>query len=503
MFLLPLLCKERAGVRIMAKLQDILYNVRLQAVTGTTNLNVYDIQVDSRKVTEGSVFVAIAGAVSNGHNFITIAIEKGAKVIVCEVMPVTLIEGITYLQVSSSGEAVANMAHHFFGEPSSKVKLVGVTGTNGKTTIATLLYKLFTKLGYKCGLISTVQNQIGNTVVPATHTTPDAISLQALLRDMVDAGCSHVFMEVSSHAIHQHRTTALDFVGGLFSNITHDHLDYHKTFDEYIKVKKKFFDDLPSTAFAISNLDDKRGQVMLQNTQAKKHYYSLRTVADYKGKILENSLTGLVMTVNGKEVHFRLIGEFNAYNILSVYGAAICLGEDPDEVLTTLSLLTGAEGRFDYVISKSNVIGIVDYAHTPDALENVLGTIKKLRKGTEQVMTVVGCGGDRDKTKRPVMARVSCEMSDRVIFTSDNPRSEDPLEILKDMEQDLGSAARRKFISVADRKEAIKMAVSLAKPFDIVLIAGKGHEKYQDIKGVKHPFDDKQVLQEMFDLFEK
>ncbi|HEX8461618.1 MAG TPA: UDP-N-acetylmuramoyl-L-alanyl-D-glutamate--2,6-diaminopimelate ligase, partial [Segetibacter sp.] len=316
----------------MAKLQDILYNVRLQAVTGTTNLDVKDIQIDSRKVTEGSVFVAIVGAVSNGHEFIATAIDKGAKVIVCEVMPATVVEGITYLQVSNSGEAAAHMAHHYYGEPSAKVKLVGVTGTNGKTTIATLLFKVFTKLGYKCGLLSTVQNQIGNVVIPATHTTPDAVSLQALLKQMVDEGCTHVFMEVSSHAIHQHRTTALEFTGGLFSNITHDHLDYHKTFDEYIKVKKRFFDNLPATAFAISNLDDKRGTVMLQNTQAKKHYYSLKTVAEYKGKILENSLTGLVMTVNEKEVHFRLIGEFNAYNILAVYGAAICLGEEVDEV---------------------------------------------------------------------------------------------------------------------------------------------------------------------------
>lgn len=487
----------------MAKLQDILYNVRLTAVKGITNMDVKDIQIDSRKVTEGSVFVAITGTVSNGHDFIDTAIQKGATVIVCEVMPAALNEEVTYLQVNNSAEAVANMAHHFFGEPSTKLKLVGVTGTNGKTTIATLLYKLFTKLGYKCGLISTVQNQVGNTVVPATHTTPDAISLQALLKTMLEAGCSHVFMEVSSHAIHQHRITALEFVGGIFSNITHDHLDYHKTFDEYIRVKKKFFDGLPAAAFAISNLDDKRGQVMLQNTAAKKHYYSLQTVTEFKGKILENLLTGLVMTVNDKEVHFRLIGEFNAYNILAVYGAAICLGENSDEVLTTMSLLTGAEGRFDYVISESKIIGIVDYAHTPDALENVLGTIKKLRQGNEQVITVVGCGGDRDKTKRPVMGEVACDLSDRAIFTSDNPRSEDPLEILKDMEQGLGSAARRKFVSVPDRKEAIKMAVSLAKPFDIVLVAGKGHEKYQDIKGVKHPFDDKEVLKEMFELFDK
>jgi UDP-N-acetylmuramoyl-L-alanyl-D-glutamate--2,6-diaminopimelate ligase len=311
----------------MAKLQDILYNVRLLAVTGITNMDVKDIQIDSRKVTPGSVFVAITGTVSNGHDFIDAAIGKGASVIICEVMPNVLKDEVTYLQVNDTAEAVANMAHHFYNEPSTKLKLVGVTGTNGKTTIATLLYKLFTKLGYKCGLISTVQNQIGSTVVPATHTTPDAISLQSLLHNMVEAGCSHVFMEVSSHAIHQHRTTAVEFVGGIFTNITHDHLDYHKTFDEYIRVKKKFFDGLPSAAFAISNLDDKRGQVMLQNTAAKKHFYSLHTIADFKGKILENLLTGLIMTVNDKEVHFRLIGEFNAYNILAVYGAATCRGE--------------------------------------------------------------------------------------------------------------------------------------------------------------------------------
>lgn len=487
----------------MAKLQDILYNVRLQAVTGVTNLDVKDIRIDSRKVTKGSVFIAIKGTVSDGHDFIATAIDKGARAIVCEVMPALLNEEVTYIQVQNSGEAVAYMAHHYYNTPSTKLKLVGVTGTNGKTTIATLLYKVFTKLGYKCGLVSTVQNQVGNIVVPSTHTTPDAISLHALLHQMVEAGCSHVFMEVSSHAIQQHRTTAVEFVGGLFSNITHDHLDYHKTFDEYIRVKKHFFDGLPAAAFALSNSDDKRGPVMLQNTHAKKYFYSLKTAAEFKGKILENSLTGLVMTVNDKEVHFRLIGEFNAYNILAVYGAAICLGENKDEVLTSLSMITGAEGRFDYLVSKSNVISIVDYAHTPDALVNVLSTIKKLRKGNEQVVTVVGCGGDRDKAKRPIMGEVACEYSDRVILTSDNPRSEDPLEILKDMEASLGSAAKRKSVAVADRKEAIKMAVSVANPFDILLIAGKGHEKYQEVKGVKHPFDDKKVLGEMFELFGK
>ena len=487
----------------MAKLQDILYNVRLQSVHGTTNLEIKDVQIDSRKVTSGSLFVAIKGALSDGHTFITAAIEKGARAIVCEEVPMLLNSGVTFLQANNTNEAVAYIAHHFYGEPSTRLKLIGVTGTNGKTTVATLLYKLFTHLGYKCGLISTVENYIGKTVSPSTYTTPDAVSLNNLLQQMVKAECTHVFMEVSSHAIHQHRTTALSFVGGIFTNITHDHLDYHKTFDEYIKVKKQFFDGLPAAAFAISNVDDKRGTVMLQNSHARKYYYSLKTLAEFKGKILENVLTGLVMTINEKEVHFRMIGEFNAYNLLAVYGAATCLGENNDDVLTALSLMTGAEGRFDYIVSNGKVIGIVDYAHTPDALENVLSTIKKLRKGTEQVITVVGCGGDRDTTKRPLMGEVACELSDQVIFTSDNPRSEDPLEILKEMEANLNSAARRKFISIADRKEAIKTAVSFARPDDIILIAGKGHEKYQEIKGKKYPFDDKAILHEMFEMLEK
>jgi len=408
------------------------------------------------------------------------------------------------VEVQNSAVAAALMANNFYERPSEKVKLVGVTGTNGKTTIATLLYKLFTRLGYKCGLLSTVENQIGDKVVPATHTTPDAISLNALLKQMADEGCSHVFMETSSHALHQHRVTGLLYAGGIFSNITHDHLDYHKTFDEYIRVKKSFFDSLPSSGFAISNADDKRGTVMLQNTNAKKYYYSLKTVADFKGKILDNSLSGLMMIVNEVEVHFRLIGEFNAYNLLAVYGAAICLGEDKQEVLTALSELTGAEGRFDYQVSaKEKVIAIVDYAHTPDALLNVLATIKKLKKGFEQVITVVGCGGDRDRTKRPVMATVACEHSDKVIFTSDNPRGEDPAQIIKDMEEGLAVAYKRKYISIVDRKEAIKTAISLAKAEDIVLIAGKGHEKYQEIKGVRNHFDDKEVVRELFELLGK
>jgi UDP-N-acetylmuramoyl-L-alanyl-D-glutamate--2,6-diaminopimelate ligase len=488
----------------MALLQDILFRVKIRSVEGATAVDVKDLQIDSRKVSSGSAFIAIKGSSADGHQFIDTAVNNGAKAIICETLPADRKEGITYVQVESSAAAAGYMAHNYYGQPSERIKLVGVTGTNGKTTIATLLYKLFTKLGYTCGLLSTVQNHIGDKIVPATHTTPDAISLNALLKEMVDAGCSHVFMETSSHAIHQHRITGLYFSGGLFSNITHDHLDYHKTFEEYIRVKKSFFDSLPSTSFAISNADDKRGTVMLQNTNAAKFYYSLKTLADFKGKILENGLTGLVMTVNDQEVHFRLIGEFNAYNLLAVYGAAICLGEEKSEVLLQLSAMTGAEGRFEYYISnKERVIGIIDYAHTPDALINVLITIQKLRKGHEQVITVVGCGGDRDKTKRPVMAEAACEYSTKAIFTSDNPRSEDPLEILKDMERGLSSAARRKYISIADRREAIKTAVSLSKPEDIILVAGKGHEKYQEIKGVKHPFDDKQVLLEMFELLGK
>lgn len=485
-------------------LQDILYKVSIRSVHGNTGIPVRDLQTDSRKVSEGSVFIAQKGTAVDGHRFIDQVVQQGAIAVICETMPQSLNEGVTYVQVENSAAATGYMAHNFYGQPSEKVKLIGVTGTNGKTTIATLLYKLFTSLGYKCGMLSTVQNHIGNEVVPATHTTPDAINLNALLLQMVNSGCTHVFMETSSHAIHQHRITGLKYTGGLFSNITHDHLDYHKTFDEYIRVKKSFFDTLPSDAFAISNADDKRGQVMLQNTHAHKYLYSLRTMAEFKGKILENRLTGLVMTINDQEVHFRLIGEFNAYNLLAAYGAAVCLGEDKLEVLRCLSEITGAEGRFDYMISPNQkIIGIVDYAHTPDALLNVLGTIKKLREGHEQIITVVGCGGDRDKTKRPVMAEVTCEQSDKVVFTSDNPRSEDPLQILADMETGLNTAAKRKYVSVPDRKEAIKLAVSMARPGDIVLIAGKGHEKYQEIKGIKNPFDDKQVLKEMFELYEK
>jgi len=488
----------------MALLQDILYKSGIRSVTGTTDLEIKDVQIDSRKVTNGSLFIAIKGVKSDGHQYIDQVVEQGASAIVVESMPSILKEGVTYVQVENSSVAAGYIAHNYYGQPSEKLKLVGVTGTNGKTTIATLLYKLFTSLGYQCGLLSTVENRIGDQVLEATHTTPDQVSINALLKKMVDAGCKYAFMESSSHAIHQHRIAGLKYAGGLFSNITHDHLDYHQTFDEYIRVKKSFFDSLPPSAFAISNADDKRGIVMLQNAVAKRYLYSLRTMADFKGKILENGLTGLIMTINDQEVHFRLIGEFNAYNLQAVYGAAVCLGEDKQEVLRCLSVLTGAEGRFDYIVSHNErVIGIVDYAHTPDALLNVLATIKNLRKGHEQVITVVGCGGDRDKTKRPVMADVACEHSDKVILTSDNPRSEDPEQIIRDMQEGVSAAARRKVLAITDRKEAIKTAVSLSKPEDIILVAGKGHEKYQDIKGVKYPFDDKQILMELFDLLEK
>ncbi|HTE09298.1 MAG TPA: UDP-N-acetylmuramoyl-L-alanyl-D-glutamate--2,6-diaminopimelate ligase [Flavitalea sp.] len=488
----------------MAILQDILFKVNMRSVYGTTSANVSSLQIDSRKVEAGCAFIALRGVSVDGHQFIEKAVNENARVIICETMPERKADGVTYVQVENSAVAAGVMAHNFYGQPSEHLNLVGVTGTNGKTTIATLLFKLFTNLGHTCGLLSTVENRIGQEHLPATHTTPDPISLNALLRRMVDAGCSHAFMETSSHALHQHRIAGLQFAGGLFSNITHDHLDYHKSFDEYIKAKKTFFDNLPSNAFAISNADDKRGTVMLQNTSASKYYYSLKTIAEFKGKILENSLTGLVMIVNDQEVHFRLIGEFNAYNLLAVYGASICLGEQKEAVLLQLSAITGAEGRFDYFLSPiQNVIGIIDYAHTPDALINVLTTIQKLKKGHEEVITVIGCGGDRDKAKRPLMAGAACEYSNRVLLTSDNPRTEDPMVILNDMEKGLNAAGKRKSISIVDRREAIKTAVTLAKAEDIVLIAGKGHEKYQDIKGVKHPFDDKQVLIEMFQLLEK
>lgn len=488
----------------MASLQQILYKVKIHSVVGTTGIEINDLQIDSRKVKPGSCFIAVKGTVSDGHDYIETAISNGAVAVVCEKIPEIINENIHYGVVENSAKAAAIMAHNFYGRVSEKITLVGVTGTNGKTTIATLLFKLFSSLGYKCGLISTVQNQIENQILPSTHTTPDPISLNQLLAKMYEDGCTHVFMEVSSHAIHQHRIEDLQFAGGIFSNITHDHLDYHKTFDEYIRVKKSFFDSLPATSFALSNADDKRGSIMLQNTKAKKYLYSLKTMADFKGRIIEDSLLGLELMIDDVEVHFRLIGTFNAYNLLAVYGTAICMGENKEKVLQILSSTSGAEGRFDYIVSlKEKIVGIVDYAHTPDALLNVLATIKNLRHGDEKIITVVGCGGNRDKTKRPEMAVVACEYSDKIIFTSDNPRNEDANEIIKEMEVGVPITSRRKCISITDRKEAIKTAVTLADKKDIILLAGKGHEKYQDIKGVKKHFDDKEVLIEMFQLMDK
>lgn len=488
----------------MRDLRDILYNVQIVAVHGNNNISVNKISMDSRQIAAGDLFIAVKGVAHDGHQYIGKAIEQGATAIVCQELPTGVPANVCLVQVADSALACGVIADNYYGNPSGKLQLVGVTGTNGKTTIATLLFRLFRQLGYRCGLLSTVQNQVDDAVIPATHTTPDAINLNQLLAHMVEEGCQYAFIEVSSHAIHQQRIAGLKFAGGIFSNITHDHLDYHKTFDEYIRVKKSFFDHLPKTAFALTNLDDKRGNVMLQNTKARKATYSLRTLADFKGKILENGLTGLFMQIDNQEVHFRLIGEFNAYNLLAVYGAAVLLGQDKVDVLREMSNLQGAEGRFDYIVSDhEKIIGIVDYAHTPDALLNVLATIKNLRQGHENIITVVGCGGDRDKTKRPIMAEVAAEHSNKAIFTSDNPRSEDPMEIIREMEAGVPVNLRKKVISISDRKEAIKTACSLAGKDDIILVAGKGHEKYQDIHGVKHPFDDKQVLQEMFSLLEK
>jgi UDP-N-acetylmuramoyl-L-alanyl-D-glutamate--2,6-diaminopimelate ligase len=485
-------------------LRELLYKLAIRSVKGSTDIKIGSLHTDSREVKAGGCFIAVKGTLTNGHDYIESAIANGAIAVVCEEWPNELVDTVTYVKVENSAAAAGFMAHKFYGESSTHLKLVGVTGTNGKTTIATLLFKLFESLGFTCGLISTVQNQIGKNIIPATHTTPGPVALNELLSQMQLSGCTYVFMECSSHAIEQQRMAGLQFAGAIFSNISHDHLDYHKTFDEYIRVKKSWFDDLPANAFAISNADDKRGAVMLQNCKAKKYYYSLKTLADFKGKVLDNSLTGLHMLVNELEVHFKLIGECNAYNLLAVYAAAICLGQDKQDVLLLLSQTDGAEGRFDYTVSPvENVVGIIDYAHTPDALINVLATIKNLRQGFDKIITVVGCGGNRDKTKRPVMGEVACEYSDKVIFTSDNPRNEDPLQIIKDMEAGVKIIARKKYISIADRMEAIKTAVSLSNKEDIILIAGKGHEKYQEVNGVKSDFDDKKVLLEMFDLLEK
>ncbi|MES2796492.1 MAG: UDP-N-acetylmuramoyl-L-alanyl-D-glutamate--2,6-diaminopimelate ligase [Bacteroidota bacterium] len=479
-------------------LKNILNNISIEAVIGSTDIEIEALQIDSRKVEEGHLFFAIKGTQTDGHQYISQVIEKGAKAVICEVFPEITTPNITYIQVKDSGEALGWAASNFYNNPSKKLKLVGVTGTNGKTTNVTLLFNLFRKLGYSTGLLSTVQNQINEKIVPATHTTPDPINLNNLLAEMVKTGCSHCFMEVSSHAVVQHRITGLSFAGGIFTNITHDHLDFHETFDNYIKAKKGFFDNLPKDAFALVNRDDKRGMVMVQNTKAAVKTFSLDTIADFKGKILSDSMFGLQMQINGIEIHFKLIGTFNAYNLLGVYGAAVLLEEDSEEVLTQLSGLDTAPGRFQQIIGPNELVGIVDYAHTPDALENVLKTIKNLRQGNEQIITVVGCGGNRDATKRPIMAEIACKFSNKVILTSDNPRFEDPAEILEQMRKGVPPIDFKKTKIIQDRKEAIKTAVEMASPTDIILVAGKGHETYQDIRGVKHHFDDTEEVKSAF-----
>ena len=482
------------------QLQEILYGVAIKELVGTTNRELTALVFDSRKVVAGSVFFAIKGTLSDGHKYISSAISDGAEVIICEHLPEDVVADVTYIQVADPSAALGIMASNFYGNPSAKIQLVGITGTNGKTTIATLLFKLFVELGYKVGLISTVQNQINDSVIPATHTTPDPLALNELLDRMVNEGCGYCFMEVSSHAVVQHRIEGITFAGGVFSNITHDHLDFHGTFDNYIKAKRGFFDSLPKGAFALTNADDKNGMVMLQNSKASKKTYALKQLADYKATVVENSFNGLHLDIDGIEVFFKLVGSFNAYNLLAAYGTALLLNQDQLTVLTTLSRLDGAEGRFEYLSSKTGVIGIVDYAHTPDAVQNVLSTVQNIRKGTEQVITVIGCGGDRDKTKRPIMAQVACDWSDKVILTSDNPRSEDPQAIISEMEQGVSPTNKRKTLSITDRKEAIKTACHLAKPGDIIIVAGKGHEKYQEVNGVRNHFDDKEILLEQFNL---
>jgi len=484
----------------MKVLKDILYGVPLRKVIGSSSQEIKHICFDSRKVVSGALFVAIRGTETDGHAFIDKAIDLGASAIICEEYPPVIRQEINSFLVDNSAKALGFIASNFYDRPSTKLKLVGVTGTNGKTTIATLLFQLFRDLGFKVGLLSTVQNQINDLVIPSTHTTPNPLDLNALLNDMVLSGCDYCFMEVSSHAVAQARIEGLEFAGGIFTNLTHDHLDFHKTFDSYLKAKKGFFDGLSNKAFALTNVDDKNGMVMLQNSQGHKKSYGLKNIADFKAKIIENHFSGLLLDIDQEEVWFKMVGSFNAYNLLAVYATALLLEQDKLRVLTSLSRLTGAEGRFDYMISPSGIIGIVDYAHTPDAVQNVLSTIQDIRKGTEQLITVIGCGGDRDKTKRPVMAQVACDWSDKVILTSDNPRSESPEQIIREMELGVMPSNKKKALSITDRKEAIRTACHLAKPGDIIVVAGKGHEKYQEIGGVKLPFDDKEILTDFLNL---
>jgi UDP-N-acetylmuramoyl-L-alanyl-D-glutamate--2,6-diaminopimelate ligase len=484
-------------------LKDILFKTRIQQVHGSTNVAVEHITMDSRDIKPFSLFVAIHGVTTDGHQYIDKAIKSGATAIVCEQMPAEALEGITYVQVPNSAEALGFIASNYYENPSEKIDVVAVTGTNGKTTTATLLYSLTRKMGFKTGLLSTVVNKINDQDIPATHTTPDAISLNRMLADMVAAGCAYCFMEASSHALHQNRLTGVQIKGALFTNITHDHLDYHKTFNDYIKAKKLLFDMLPSSAFAIVNHDDRHSEVMLQNCKARKKTMALQSMADYKAKVLENGFGGLHLVIDSQDLYTQLIGGFNAYNILAVYATAMELGLDKMEVLTAISALNAPAGRFQYIKTPSGVTAVVDYAHTPDALKNVLRTIKELRNGNENVITIVGCGGDRDKTKRPEMARIAGEYSDRIVLTSDNPRSENPDTIISEMKEGLDPVMSKKTLAITDRREAIKLACTLAQPGDIVLIAGKGHEKYQEIAGVKHPFDDFEIVSETLTTLDK
>jgi UDP-N-acetylmuramoyl-L-alanyl-D-glutamate--2,6-diaminopimelate ligase len=484
-------------------LKEILWKVAIEAVNGSTDVAIEKMEFDSRKISENDVFIAIRGTISDGHDFIETAINKGAIAIICDIFPEIIITGITYIQVKDTNKAMAFMAANYFENPSQKLKLVGITGTNGKTTVASLLYQLFQKAGYKVGLLSTVKILVDTKEYKATHTTPDSITINHYLKEMVDEGIEYCFMEVSSHGIHQKRTEGLQFAGGVFTNLSHDHLDYHPTFSEYRDVKKSFFDNLPKTAFVLSNSDDKNGSVMLQNTVAKKLTYALKTYSDYKAQILENQLSGLLLKINDNEVWVRLIGTFNAYNLLAIYGTAVELGLESLEVLRLLSELESVSGRFQFIVSKGNITAIVDYAHTPDALENVLKTINDIRTKNEQLITVVGCGGDRDKTKRPIMADIASTLSDKIIITSDNPRTENPETIIAEMEQGVAPQNFKKTVSISDRKQAIKAACQLAQANDIILIAGKGHETYQEINGVRHDFDDMKIVKEMLDQLTK
>lgn len=481
----------------MKVLKDILFKVDVEAIKGSTTIEVGSICFDSRLVREGALFVAQKGLLFDGHAFIEKAVEDGAKVIVCEGLPKLLSNGVTYVQVLNSSIALAVLASNFYDNPSEKLKLVGVTGTNGKTTIATQLYTLFTNAGYTCGLLSTIKIMIGGKVLPTTHTTPDSLMINRCLNELVQAGGAYCFMEVSSHGIHQGRTAGLHFEGGIFTNLTHDHLDYHESFAAYRDVKKSFFDHLPKTSFALVNADDKNGMVMIQNTEARKYTYALKTVADFKAKILENQFSGLLLNIDNKEVYTNLIGAFNAYNLLAIYAASCLLGMEKLEVLRLISDLKNVDGRFQYLISREGVIAIVDYAHTPDALKNVLETINAIRSHNEQVITVVGCGGDRDKNKRPKMADIATQLCNKVIFTSDNPRSEEPEAILKDMEAGVNPINFKKYVTITDRFQAIKTACNMAKKNDIILIAGKGHENYQIIGKNKLDFDDYKIVDQL------